>query len=83
MVLEECALSLQGLVDGLFGVNITLSTVDDGNVAETKGNDATGQNIDDVRASIPKKTRARDIDPHIRKFVARMHAVQPHKKQEQ
>lgn len=56
MVLEEGALSLQGLVDGLLGINITLSTVDDGNVAETKGNDTTGQNIDNVRASVPRKS---------------------------
>lgn len=54
VVLEESALSLQGLIDGLLGINITLSTVDNGNVAEAKGNDTTGQNIDNVRASIPR-----------------------------
>lgn len=56
VVLEEGALALQGLVDGLLGINITLSTVDDRNVAETKGNDTTSQNIDNVRASIPRKS---------------------------
>jgi len=55
VILEEGALSIQGAADRLFGVDVTLTAVNNRDVAETKGNNAASQNIDDIGTSIPMK----------------------------
>ena len=53
MIFKELSFILECLADGLVCFNVALATVDDGNVTQTKGNDATGENIDNVRSNIP------------------------------
>ncbi len=53
MGLKELALGLEGDTNGLAVVNVTLSTVDYWNVAQTKGNDTSGKNINDISALVP------------------------------
>ncbi len=49
---EELFLRIESGTDELLLVDVALTTVDDGNVAETKGNDTTGENVDDIGACI-------------------------------
>ena len=53
MPLEELAFSLERIANGLVRLNVTLPTVDDRNVAETKRDDATGKDVDNVSALVP------------------------------
>lgn len=53
MIFKELSFMFECLADGLICFNVALATVDDGNVTQTKGNDATSENIDNVRSNIP------------------------------
>lgn len=53
MIFKELPFILECRANGLVCFNVALTTVDDGNVAQTKGNDATSENIDNVRSNIP------------------------------
>ena len=53
MIFKELSFMFECLADGLVRFNVALATVDDGNVTQTKGNDATGENIDNIRSNIP------------------------------
>lgn len=53
MVLEELAFGLEGDADLLVCFNVSLPSVHDRNVTQSQRNDPSGQNVDDVSASIP------------------------------
>lgn len=54
MVLEELAFVLECDSDGLVRFNIALATVDDWDVAQTEGNNTTGEDINDIGSLVPK-----------------------------
>jgi hypothetical protein len=56
MVLEEGALRFQRFVDRLLGIDIALTTIDNGDVAETKRDNTSSQNVYDIRSSIPRRS---------------------------
>jgi hypothetical protein len=56
VVLEELLLVLERLRDGTLVVDIALSSVDDGDVSETEGDDTTSKNVDDVGSLVPAST---------------------------
>jgi hypothetical protein len=47
------ALSVERLLDWLGRVNVTLTTINDGYIAQTQRNDAAGKNVNDISAGIP------------------------------
>jgi hypothetical protein len=53
VVLEELPFVLQGCRDALARLDIALTTIYDWHVAETKRNNSSRQNIDDVCALVP------------------------------
>lgn len=53
MILKEVSLIVECTRDGLAGLDISLPSVDYGNVAKAEGNDAPCQNVDDVGAYVP------------------------------
>jgi hypothetical protein len=53
MVLEELTLVVESGGDGLLRVDVTLPTVDDGHIAESQWDDASGKDINDVGALVP------------------------------
>lgn len=53
MVLEIVAFVVEGGADSLVGLDITLATIDDGNVAKAQRNDTSSENIYDIRAFVP------------------------------
>jgi len=52
VVLEEFLFGSESGTDELPLVNVTLTTVDDGNIAEAERNDTTGENVDDIGTSV-------------------------------
>lgn len=68
MVFEEILLVLQSCSDGSLLVDVALSSVDDRDITETEGDDATGEDVDDIRALIPVIQRASEAQ------LARGHA---------
>ena len=53
MILEEVLLVLESLRDRSLVVDISLTTIDDGNVTQSQRNDSTSENVDDVSSLIP------------------------------
>ena len=53
MVLKELLLVLESCSDRLVGVDVALTAVHDRNIAQTKWDNATRQDIHDIRPSIP------------------------------
>ena len=53
VVLEKVLLVVQSICDRLLRVNVPLSSIDDRDVAQTKGNDTAGQDIDDIGTLVP------------------------------
>lgn len=53
MVLKEGTFALQGAADGLFLLNITLTTVDNRDVAKAEWDNTTSQNIHNISTGIP------------------------------
>jgi hypothetical protein len=53
MVLEKVPLILQGRPDRLALFDIPLTSVDDGNVTESQGDDPAGEDIDDIGSLVP------------------------------
>lgn len=53
MVLEKVPLILQGRPDRLALFDIPLTSVDDGDVTESQGDDPAGEDIDDVGSLVP------------------------------
>lgn len=53
MVLEILPFILQGGADRLVRVNVTLATIDNGDIAQSKRDNTTSKNVYDVRSSIP------------------------------
>lgn len=54
MILKELALVLKGMGDGLRGLDISLTAVDDWYITQAKRNDTASKNIHDVSSNIPK-----------------------------
>lgn len=54
MILEKPLLILQRRPDRLALFDVSLTTVDDGNVAESEGDDSSGEDIDDVGSLVPE-----------------------------
>jgi hypothetical protein len=53
VIFKELPFIIECLADGLIRFNVALATVDDRDVTQTKGDDATRQNIDNIGPSIP------------------------------
>jgi hypothetical protein len=53
MVLEVISLSFECDRNGFVGFDIALTTVDDRNIAKTKGDNPSSENVDDVCALVP------------------------------
>jgi hypothetical protein len=53
MVLEKVPLILKGRPDRLALFDIPLTSVDDGNVTESQGDDPAGKNVYDVGSLVP------------------------------
>ena len=53
MVLEELALILERSDDRLVRVNVALTTVDDGNIAKTEGDDTASEDVHNVSSGVP------------------------------
>jgi hypothetical protein len=82
MVLEKVPLILQGRPDRLALFDIPLTSVDDGDVTESQGDDPAGEDIDDVGSLVPasfsKRKRkqnmlSRKIGGGIRKAIKSTH----------
>jgi len=53
MSLEEDSLVLQRSRDGLLLLDVSLTSVDDGDVSETQRDDSTGENVNNVGSLVP------------------------------
>ena len=62
MVLEEFSLMRQGLLDCFARVDIALPAINDRNIAQTKGDDASSQDIDDIGSLVHKVDFGKDTD---------------------
>jgi hypothetical protein len=62
VVLEKLTLMVQSSADGLFVLDISLTTVDDGNVAKTKVNDTASENVHDIRARVHQVNLSQHTD---------------------
>lgn len=62
MVLKEPLLVLQGRCDRLGLVDVSLTSVDDRDVAETEGDDSASENIDNVGSLIHQVDFCKDTD---------------------
>jgi hypothetical protein len=56
MILKEFTFKFQSHRNGLVVFNVTLTTVDHGNISKSEGDNATSENIDDVRSFIPARS---------------------------
>jgi hypothetical protein len=62
VVLEELLLMLKSGGNSSGVVDVALRSVDDGNVTETKRDNATGENVDDVRSLVHQIDLRKDTD---------------------
>jgi hypothetical protein len=62
MVLEELAFVAERILDRLSGIDIALTSVDDRDVAQTKRDDATGENINDIGALVHQVDLCKDAN---------------------
>lgn len=54
VIFKELLFVIKCLADGFICFNVSLATVDDRDVTQTKWDDATRQNIDNIGPSIPR-----------------------------
>ena len=55
MIFKELSLVFKGGLDGFLLVDILLTSVDHGDIAEAQWNNATSENVDDVRPLVPDR----------------------------
>lgn len=72
--LEENSLVLQRSRDGLLLLDISLTSVHDGDVSETKRDDSTGENVDDVGSLVPIHKRTKEQGGRKRSVSAKLDA---------
>jgi hypothetical protein len=65
MVLEEFSFMGQSLLDCFARVDIPLSAINDGNITQTQGDDASSQDIDDVCSLVHKVDFGKDTNGSI------------------
>jgi hypothetical protein len=65
VVLEEFSFVSQSLLDGFARIDIPLSTIDDRNIAQTQGDDASSQDIDDVCSLVHEVDFGKDTNGSI------------------
>jgi len=53
MVLEKVAFELQSLNDGFVGFNVTLATVDNGDISKSKWDNSSRKDINNIRSLVP------------------------------
>lgn len=59
---EKLALVLQGVRDGTLVLNVSLTSVDDGDIAESEGDDSSSKNVDDIGALVHEVNLGQDTD---------------------
>jgi len=53
MVLKKIAFELQSLNDGFVGFDVTLTTVDNGDISKSKWDDSSRKDINNIRSLVP------------------------------
>jgi hypothetical protein len=61
VVLEEVSFVLESRSDTLGLVDISLTSIDNGNIAQSQGDNSSGQNVDNVGSLVPIELRLSDI----------------------
>jgi len=62
VIFKELPFIIECLADGFIRFNVALATVDDRDVTQTKGDDTTRQNIDNIGPSIHEVNFCEDAD---------------------
>jgi len=53
MAFKKVALELQSLNDGFVGFDVTLATVDNGDISKSKWDDSSRKDINNIRSLVP------------------------------